>query len=202
MQIEIRRPKIRTGELLVEVNGSGLRQGGEPYAEIQFTDDAGAAILVNNPADCDRLIRAAAEAKRKLMAAVVPHAFRDGEDKHWECRECGVHEGHHIDAPVITDSERDCDQVNPDGSGWYCYRSGPHTEHRDSNGDTWTTPERPVLEVVHAVPDESAAPVYLLACKCQRADGNTYGPGEPWNCIEHGLTTIVMAIPLAAAVAR
>ena len=107
MQIDIRRPKIRSGELLVEVNGSGLRNGDEPYAEIVFTDGPGAAILVDGPADCDRIIRAAVDAKRKLMAAVIPHAFRDGEGKHWECRECGVHEGHHIDAPapVITDGE-------------------------------------------------------------------------------------------------
>lgn len=42
-------------------------------------------------------------------------------------------------APVITDSERDCDERNPDGSGEPCHRGGDHGVHRDSNGDEWRT---------------------------------------------------------------
>lgn len=40
------------------------------------------------------------------------------------------------DAPVITDSERTCQQANP-ASGAWCHRSGPHAEHRDTDGETW-----------------------------------------------------------------
>lgn len=100
MQINIRRPQIRPGDLDVEVNGSGLRKGEEPFALIQFTDGPGAALMAESAADCDRIIRAAVEAKRLLAAAVVPHAFRNGTARHWDCRECGVHEDHHIDAPA------------------------------------------------------------------------------------------------------
>lgn len=41
-------------------------------------------------------------------------------------------------APVITDSERTCQEANP-ASGAWCHKSGPHAEHRDTDGETWTT---------------------------------------------------------------
>ena len=44
-----------------------------------------------------------------------------------------------LDPPVIPPAERDCDQVNPDGSGEHCYRGGDHGVHRDSNGTEWRT---------------------------------------------------------------
>ena len=44
-----------------------------------------------------------------------------------------------VPAPVITDSERDCPEKNP-ASGFYCHRSGQHRIHRDSDGETWSTP--------------------------------------------------------------
>lgn len=40
-------------------------------------------------------------------------------------------------APVIFDSERDCDAIHPVTSD-HCHRSGEHTEHRDCYGETWT----------------------------------------------------------------
>lgn len=47
-------------------------------------------------------------------------------------------------------------------------------------------------------PDESAAPVYLLACGCQESDGHPRKPGALWSCKVHGDTTVTMAIPLGA----
>lgn len=44
-----------------------------------------------------------------------------------------------MDPPVITDSERTCQQVNPDGSGEHCTRGGDHGVCKDSNGDEWRT---------------------------------------------------------------
>lgn len=41
-------------------------------------------------------------------------------------------------APVITDSERDCPEGNP-ASGAWCHLPAPHGEHRDTDGETWTT---------------------------------------------------------------
>lgn len=41
-------------------------------------------------------------------------------------------------APVITDSERTCDQANP-ASGAWCHLPAPHDDHRDTDGETWTT---------------------------------------------------------------
>lgn len=46
-----------------------------------------------------------------------------------------------MDPPVITDSERDCPERHP-GSGAPCGRSGKHAEHRDPDGETWTTAAR------------------------------------------------------------
>lgn len=45
-------------------------------------------------------------------------------------------------APVITDSGRTCDQANPVSRAW-CHKSGPHDEHRDTDGETWTTESEP-----------------------------------------------------------
>lgn len=39
---------------------------------------------------------------------------------------------------VITDSERTCGQANPDSGAW-CHKGGSHAEHRDTDGETWTT---------------------------------------------------------------
>jgi len=47
--------------------------------------------------------------------------------------------GYEVYEPVIPPAERDCDQVNPDGSGEHCYRGGDHGVHRDSNGTEWRT---------------------------------------------------------------
>ncbi len=41
--------------------------------------------------------------------------------------------------PVITDSERTCDERNPDGSGEPCHRGGDHGVHRDTDGEEWRT---------------------------------------------------------------
>jgi hypothetical protein len=52
---------------------------------------------------------------------------------------CGRYEtAKRLPEAVITDSERDCQEKNPE-SGFYCYRSGQHHFHRDSDGKTWTT---------------------------------------------------------------
>lgn len=102
-------------------------------------------------------------------------------------------------APVITDSERTCDQSNP-ASGAWCHRPAPHAEHRDTDGETWTTGEGGVLFPA-GDEDESAAPVYLLKCGCQLAGGDIPWPaGYGVVCDRHGETTVVMTIPLAAEV--
>jgi hypothetical protein len=43
-------------------------------------------------------------------------------------------------APVITDSERTCDQANPMTGAW-CHLPAPHAGHRDTDGETWALPE-------------------------------------------------------------
>jgi hypothetical protein len=45
----------------------------------------------------------------------------------------------YTEPPVIPPAERDCPEVNPDGSGEHCYRGGDHGVHRDSNGGEWRT---------------------------------------------------------------
>ncbi|HEY5397845.1 MAG TPA: hypothetical protein VIL16_20855 [Trebonia sp.] len=54
-------------------------------------------------------------------------------------------------APVITDSERDCDQAHPETGAW-CHRGGDHGVHRDTNGDEWRA-DGPVTRA-EDIPDE------------------------------------------------
>lgn len=63
-------------------------------------------FYIDTTEECDWLIKAAVEAKRLLSPV------------------------------IITDSERDCDEVNPEGH-WPCHRGGDHGVHRDANGDEW-----------------------------------------------------------------
>lgn len=98
-------------------------------------------------------------------------------------------------APVITDSERDCDRLNPDGD-WPCHRSGPHAEHRDANGGTWTTA---------AGADPAPRPLYRLACgcpddwcECGKCETEPHQAGDRWFCQEHGWTTVAGAAAVLA----
>jgi hypothetical protein len=52
--------------------------------------------------------------------------------------------------PVITDSERTCDQANP-GTGAHCHRGGDHGVHRDSDGGEWRTdaPEPEAADIAY-----------------------------------------------------
>ena len=81
------------------------------YGEIYAVIEmnGGANLVLTSIDDADALIKAAVEAKRLL------------------------------DPPVITDSERTCPEVNPDGSGEHCHRGGDHGVHEDANGDEWRT---------------------------------------------------------------
>lgn len=107
-------------------------------------------------------------------------------------------------SPVMTDSERDCPSYNPDGSGEHCYRSGVHDEHRDANGDTWTTAEpvapAPPATITPAAPsvpvplDES-----LLWARDDREPCGWSGP-DGYHCLlrPHG-PRVMHAAPVGAA---
>jgi hypothetical protein len=43
-----------------------------------------------------------------------------------------------MDPPVITDSERTCDQKHPQTGDW-CHRGGDHGVHQDAYGEEWRT---------------------------------------------------------------
>lgn len=58
-----------------------------------------------------------------------------------------------MDPPVITDSDRTCDQANP-GTGAWCHRGGDHGVHRDTDGEEWRT-DAPVLEAADIAYDRT-----------------------------------------------
>lgn len=117
---------------------------GDPSGSIILDETTHLELERIRPEDCDRLIRALAEIKTGILAyrekSLLPH----GDDHFYQgtCQLCGKPEDdelHAEAAPVIPPAERDCDQVNPDGSGEHCYRGGDHGVHRDSNGTEWRT---------------------------------------------------------------
>jgi hypothetical protein len=94
----------------------------------EMTGDDEYRLTAKGEAVADAEAEAAGEARCQKPASHGPHLAGAVVD-------CVI-AAHH--APVITDSGRDCPELNPDG-GWPCHRSGEHDGHRDSNGDTWTT---------------------------------------------------------------
>ena len=107
-------------------------------------------------AGSDRMIAVAGAAKAAVKAAgtddfaMTAHAMANYLD-HEFARPLG-YTPKAAPAPVITDSERDCDERNPDGSGEPCHRGGDHFVHRDSNGDEWRA-DGPVTRA-EDIPDE------------------------------------------------
>jgi hypothetical protein len=136
MRIHVPSPKPRDeGEYEVRVNpGDAMR---DPFAIIALSENSATEICLDDLDDARRLVRAAARALHWLEVSVKGehHLYCGKADR---CGECGQGEYADIHA-VITDSERDCDQVNPDGSGEHCHRGGDHGVHQDSNGDEWRT---------------------------------------------------------------
>ena len=122
-----------------------------------------------------------------------------------------------LDPPVIPPAERDCDQVNPDGSGEHCYRGGDHGVHRDSNGTEWRTDlgelsaealyddesgEDATESVAASVQAERAETEPLpLTCGCSVPLGHLgiFRPGHSVMCVTHGPTTVA---DLAGTAAR
>ena len=92
-----------------------------------------AHLYFNDAAAIDAVITHLAELKTEMLAAVTP--------------------------PVITDSERTCDQQHPVSGAW-CYRDGEHDEHRDTDGETWTTAAPSLVgRLVVDAHDDSPCPV-------------------------------------------
>lgn len=135
MNLQTRDPDLATGELAVYVNGSNMRNGGRGFAVIQLDELGHVDLVFNEPEEFDRLIIAASAGKQKLINARAQHDFHPGDGN--RCLDCGVLKAHHVE-PVITDSERTCDQANPESGAW-CHKSGEHELHRDTNGDEWRT---------------------------------------------------------------
>jgi hypothetical protein len=111
---------IDPGKINVRLNPGTHGQ----FAVIELAGTSGAALFIMEAADADALIKAAVEAKSLLLTA-----------QHYSPEQMAE-----LNAPVITDSDRTCDQANPDSGAW-CHRDGDHAEHRDTNGDTWRTDE-------------------------------------------------------------
>ena len=120
MRIHVPAPRPRDeGEFQVRVNpGDPVHP---PFAIIALSENSSTEICLDDLDDARRLVRAACEALRKLEASTKgdAHEYRPGGER---CDECGQGEYSDIHA-VITDSERDCDEVNPDG-GWNCNEQG------------------------------------------------------------------------------
>lgn len=119
MNLQTRDPDLATGELTVYVNGSNMRNGGRGFAVIQLDELGHVDLVFNEPEEFDRLIIAASAGKQKLINARAQHDFHPGDGN--RCLDCGVLRAHHTE-PVITDSERTCDQANPESGSW-CHRT-------------------------------------------------------------------------------
>lgn len=118
MDINTGRPEIRSGDFDVSVNGSGLRKGDDPFAEIRLSADGRTAIVLDDAADCRRLIAAARRAEQMLEAAVVPHSFRADTKVSYRCRDCGVHASHHINPPAVVAGEVVAEAPELERTGW------------------------------------------------------------------------------------
>jgi hypothetical protein len=116
---------------------------GDPRGRIFLDEQRGTELENVRLEDCDRLIKAAAEIKAGILAYRAEMAAPHGRKHVHEgtCQLCGKPEDDALHAdpePVITDSDRTCDQANPDSGAW-CHRSGDHGVHRDTNGEEWRT---------------------------------------------------------------
>jgi len=130
MQLQLSRPSIRQdGPYDVYVNGSGMKRGGDPFAVIQLDDDGRVDLTFDTPEEIDRLIVAAADAKRLLLAALTPHLYApDAEHGGHKCAECRVSRGHHPEpqCQAISDAATQC-------TG----RARHPLPHRDERGYEW-----------------------------------------------------------------
>lgn len=125
--------RVAPGAIIVTVNPGNER----PFATIDF--DSSHYLRLHDLADFDEIIKAAVDGKRRLEATLEGELHPFQPDPHCYCEVCGQLKNSDLHAePVITDSGRTCDQANP-ASGAWCHKSGEHTEHRDTDGETWTT---------------------------------------------------------------
>ena len=154
MRIHI-SPGIPDGELSARMNGC---DDGSMFAVI---DLGSSTVELDTPEDARRLLEAAARIVGWYEFDGRPHEYlRLTTSTH--CAVCGLLKSRHPEpAPVITDSERTCNEVN---GGEHCTRGGDHGVHRDSNGDQWRTDGAPgdphrkrVTDDGHTYSDEAAA---------------------------------------------
>lgn len=92
-------PDIQDGELRAHVNPGD----GSPWAVICFAPHVRLADLSLD--DCDRIIRAAVNAKRRLSAALAgqAHEYRDAADDQGHCDACGLLSTGAVHASIASD---------------------------------------------------------------------------------------------------
>jgi len=137
MRIQSPDPKPRSeGDYMVDPTPGY----GKPTADIWLDEKGELRLLWLDEGDCERLIRAAAEALKDIRRYASQMAAPHGRARIYQgtCQLCGKPEDDELHAEVITDSERTCPEVNPDGD-WPCHRGGDHGVHRDANGGEWRT---------------------------------------------------------------
>lgn len=83
------------GDFAVHVNAAA---DSIPFAIISLDAESRLELCPQSLADCDRLIRAAADARAKLEAVLsgLRHAYEEDGDR--RCRRCGTYQGHAIHA--------------------------------------------------------------------------------------------------------
>jgi hypothetical protein len=92
MHINTPDPWVRDGEFSVRANPGG--PGGH-FAIVEMGDEPGAwkvGLTLHDVSDCERIIRAAATAKRMLetISAGTPHEFTPGAGYGGHCVTCGL----------------------------------------------------------------------------------------------------------------
>jgi hypothetical protein len=136
MRIESPQPKpIAEGDYYVHVT----KGYGDPDAEIWLDEKGELRLNYVSLEDCDRLIKAACEAKEKIARYRAELATPHGRKHLYQgrCQLCGKPEDDELHAePVITCSERTCDAKHPETGDW-CVLEGPHAQHSDTYGQTW-----------------------------------------------------------------
>lgn len=149
---------VDPSEIRHDVQGSGM--GVLTFGE--WPSVRRADMYFRAPADVDAVIAELAALRAEMTGGIAPGTLAADDTYRLTLKgyaalgEGGVlfPAGCNPDAPVITDSERDCQQANP-ASGAWCHKSGPHTEHRDTDGQTWTTAAQEHCEDTHARGSES-----------------------------------------------
>jgi hypothetical protein len=105
MQVRGPEPSTReSGDYAVRVT----KGYGDPRAFISLDEDGAFQLYDVRPDDCDRLIRAAADAKEKILRYRAEMEAPHGRDHLWKgrCQLCGKPEddGLHADPPAISDA--------------------------------------------------------------------------------------------------